>query len=270
MLTLTSTRALLASALWGVCLPIYASVVTLNFNSSPGIYLYDPYYEDGFRVYSQPVQLSSNPDLFVQGHYDMSCGPTGELSSCGQLSSFFPNYDGTPFLGSDPTGARLLDADGHVVAGQSSPSVSHIRIDRFGMPFSVLDFQGFSGGLLSSKGGIAGGGQWDTVSVSGDLWRDVEWVELLYSFLGSPTGIDNLRVEVPEPPTLVLLGLGLAGLVFTRHRTQWSPDHQHELALVAGFICADRIADQPSWNSDEPRTPLVEVHPRSGVAFAKR
>ena len=214
-------RTLFVSLLGAVCLPAYSSMITLDFNAGGGSYRYTPYYEDGFRVYPVLSQISSDPVLYRETHFDMECGLNGSGFLCGSTSTLIPDYDGTVWLGTDSTGSRVLDADGNVVRYDGCCATPHIRIDRFGSLFTVLDFQGWAGGLISSKGGVSGFGYgFNTVSVGGDLWTDIEWLELSVGFVGAPQGIDNLRVQVPEPSVLALLGFGLAGLGITRRRKQ--------------------------------------------------
>ncbi|WP_442855288.1 PEP-CTERM sorting domain-containing protein [Colwellia sp. PAMC 20917] len=41
-----------------------------------------------------------------------------------------------------------------------------------------------------------------------------------YSFYAASSVVEKIRVDVPEPGTLIMLSLGLAGLSFSRYRKQ--------------------------------------------------
>lgn len=147
------------------CEPSRANILTVDFNGpGTGTFLYSPYYEDGFRIYSLLIQaermvFTDNglvSSASYQGHYDRDCGiGTTEPSQCGKTTSFAPYYDGTPWLGSDPGTARYFDADGNFLIAANGFDVPRIRIDRFGELFSALDFISVRGGyaLTSSSGG---------------------------------------------------------------------------------------------------------------------
>ena len=196
-----------------------ASLIILDFNI-PGrdYFRYDPYFEDGFRVSSVVQPLLSQPGVFFQQHYDLECA-LGGSPTCGVLYDFLPEYDGTSWLGTDSTSCRLLDESENVVGFGSLCGKPRIRIDYAGGLFTPIDLLSMTGGvhLASSKGGALLLSTRGVVAFTGDVWSDIEWLELSVSQLeGAPMGFDDLRVRVPEPGPLLLLVTGLLSIALSR------------------------------------------------------
>jgi hypothetical protein len=81
--------------------------------------------------------------------------------------------------------------------------------------------------LTSSKDGEFSGRNpsdtsFGTATFDGSAWTNVTWLLWSTGDLGGVPyfGIHSLTVRIPEPGTLALLGLGLAGFAFTRRRKQ--------------------------------------------------
>jgi hypothetical protein len=226
--TLTALlQVLVLAVLAGVSQTSGAIALTLDFNGpGSGTFQYAPYFEDGFRVQTLLVPTATGPagSAFYQGHMDRECGiGFTDASQCGLTTAFAPLYDGTPWLGTDPGTARYFDADGNFLTATNLGSVPHLRIDRSGELFSLLDFVNVRGGytLTSSAGGLVaiGGGLGQSVVLSGDLWSNISWLELTPTInIGVPVGFDNLNFNVPEPASLALFVLALAGLGLMRRR----------------------------------------------------
>jgi hypothetical protein len=220
-------QVLALTVLATVSQPSLATALTLDFNGpGAGSFQYGSYFEDGFRIHSLLIPTATGPagTAFYQGHYDRDCGiATTAPSECGKTTPFAPFYDGTPWLGSDPGTARYFDADGNFLTAANRFDVPHIRIDRSGELFSLLDFVNVRGGysLTSSAGGFVaiGGGLGQSVVLSGDLWSNISWLELTPTInIGVPVGFDNLNMNIPEPASLALFVLALAGLGAMRRR----------------------------------------------------
>jgi hypothetical protein len=183
--------------------PSHPGVVTIDFDG-PGTSRFD-YFEDGFR-------------LHAGDHYHLD---SGELA--------FDNFGG--FSASE-------------------------RLDLFGDPFDFLSFDvtslvltlGTAGPgdvayVTSSDGGFAEITKTGTMSLMGQLWRNVSWVEFWISdpnfdFPDCPRcaqggldalHIDNLREQpttrsVPEPSSSLLLAIGLVGIGFGRALRRTRPE----------------------------------------------
>jgi PEP-CTERM motif len=230
--TLTALLQVLALAVLAtVSQPSRATALSLDFNGpGAGAFQYGPYLEDGFRIQSLLVPTALGPagTAFYQGHYDRECGiATTAPSECGNTTPFAPNYDGTPWLGTDPGSLQYFDANGTLLsAGNDHSLIPRIRIDRSGELFSLLDFVNVRGGyaLTSSNGGFiapsinpANLGQ--LVFLAGNQWSNISWLELTpITDIGAPVGFDNLNMNIPEPAPLALFALALAGLGAMRRR----------------------------------------------------
>ena len=215
-------KAWLLAMLLGASVQGHAGEITLDFNSvGSHEFVYTPYLEDGFRVFSQVFQSPGNPDISLQGHYDLECG----LNLVCAPTPIVPGYDGTPWLGTDATSCHVFDSSGNQLPG-STFCAPEIRIDSFGALFTPIDMLNLRGGwqLSSSKGGfIEVGGLGGIVALTGDLRSSVSWIQLSQlpaQTSGVPAGFDNLRLQIPEPGTLALFCMGLTALLLVRWRTR--------------------------------------------------
>jgi len=222
---------LLVVALLVFAAPCRAGLVMLDFNSGSGEYHFDPYYEGGLRAWGP--MIANGDGTYRKNHYDLDCGlyaPSPVI--CPQSPKpEAPAYDGSVWIGTDVTRCEQVEADGTfigpITVGSGLPCDGKIRIDRFGVPFSAVDVVFMASTLTSSKGGVASGGWGQRVALAGDLWRDIEWLEITGKNGGAPGGIDNLVLQVDEPylPALVALMIGCAAVLQRRSRRAPAPLH---------------------------------------------
>jgi len=207
--------AAMSLALLAIPRPASAGYITLDFNEHATVQ-FNRGAESGFGWQNDVM-----PDEglgHVQGHWDLSsaCIDSG---LCGQTPALPYDYDFTPYLGTDPTGCRRVDAAGTPLgptslAGRPLDAADHVplcgtplRLDRGGLPFDVRSFIPIAGGgIHSSKGGSAFGSSGYLVSVVGEAWTGVDWIVIEGCDCGTPAGIDDLTIEIPEPGVLALLG----------------------------------------------------------------
>ena len=188
-----------------------AAVVTLTFESLPTGSHHQNLVESGFRI---------SPSC----HVDIAPG---------ELLTRIDPYSSGNVLGFDRSGC-LLDGSGNADYLGGTPPLpasdnSFVYIDNFDRPFSFLSFEhiGRQTTLWSSSGGVHSTspcipstcGQMVLSELGGPEWTDISWILLGYRDPGAPASLfDNLRFEIPEPGTIELLGIALAGLGFSRRK----------------------------------------------------
>jgi PEP-CTERM motif len=182
--------------------PALASVITIDFeNQTPAFVVTENLTISGFRF---------SPNF----HYD--------------LVDARPLYQ-SQWIGFDGAGPRPNNPN---FLGPTGPPPS-LWIDYSGGAFALSGLDAVSLGsshwrATSSNGGdfTYNSGSFGHVGFSGAEWRDVTW--LLFTHLrdfGAPQGFDNIALNIlehvkglPEPSTVVLIGLGLAFLAITRRK----------------------------------------------------
>ena len=200
---LTFWGALFALFILNPAGPASAHIVVLDFDQGPGGATAN-YLENGFRV---------SPNY----HYDILDEGVGGTKR-GFNESFYIGTDGNSGWNPDFLGPAEYQATGGGVAV--------LWIDAGGEPFSLLDLwdpssttwriESSGGGVYSDSDPTPG-----TVLFSGAEWQNIEWLLWRYEFLdpGIPiAGLDHMRFLVAEPATLALLGLGFAGLGWSRRK----------------------------------------------------
>jgi hypothetical protein len=202
-----SVRLALSSILVAVAgtAEVRASVVTFDFEDSAGFGVYSNYYSSGFRF---------SPNC----HLDSPLGPTGiwlgwDRSGCSSPTPGAP--PGSVESNPDWLGPSTL------TYGNGG---AWMYIDFSGRDFSFLSTDVVPGEemrFVSSKGGDwttpYTGGVTTNFAFTGSEWRNIEWI-LISGGPGFPIGIDNMRVQVAEPPTLALLAAALFSLLAARSR----------------------------------------------------
>jgi hypothetical protein len=210
-------RALALVALLSGPMAAHPSTITLDFDDlasgSSWTQLNSNLEYQGFRFSPNCLLVEVPANVFPGEDYDSAW--IGTSGVCYLSAEEYGNND---FLG--PESLRAVRG--------GTPVERVIWIDYGGRPFSlesVVNIYDFST-WTSSKGGYhvrtgLEGCQGVTCSVSfdGGEWKGIQWAMFSIGLgTGPPFGFDNLKIKVPEPGTVALLGLGLAGLVFTRRR----------------------------------------------------
>ena len=111
-------------------------------------------------------------------------------------------------------------------AGQNYASLSVQAVDR--SSFSLLEFDLLccnGTALLSSNGGLIDWGfpvdnsNFGHKTFSGPEWTNITWFMLVkYTSGETPSTIDNITINIPEPGTGLLIATALAALCSTRLR----------------------------------------------------
>lgn len=217
---------LAATLMLATAAPASAGYVTLQFDAG-GIYHFARGLEQGFGWQNTPMPHEEGG--WVQGHWDLSASCI-DSGLCGIEPDTPFDYDFSPYLGTDPTGCRRVDAAGNALgavdaAGYPLDPADYVpecgtplRLDRGGLRFDVLSFIPIAGGgIRSSKGGSAFGEPGYLLALDGDAWKGVEWIVVEGCDCGAPAGIDALTLEIPEPAVLSMLGaVALAGGLWRR------------------------------------------------------
>ncbi len=186
----------IAMALSGV--PAFAKMITFDFEQ-PGVF-------DSFSITNTTTQgVTFSPNCHIDwgnplpALYD-STWIGFDTFGCGNPLTTNPNY----------LGPNLYPASIFVFFESGPFSLRELTV---ALPTWKLTSS--NGGFFDSLSvGIAA-----EASFVGPAWTDVAWLLFYQDFeSGSPSGFDNLIIQVPEPATLALLGLVLAGLALNRRR----------------------------------------------------
>ncbi len=230
----------LCTALLAMSGPSLALPLTLEFGTGkPGPGETQSGYYNFYRgeekkfFWQNTVKKDLFSDGYVQGHWDYgSCHDF----ACGQnIDPDFPvepwDYDGSTFLGTDPTRCRVVDEAGEPlgpVSDKGEPIAEDqvvplcgtpLKLSRGGLPFNVLSFIPVGSGIYNDKGAYADGLSGYLVSLADDpLWQGVKWIIIEGCGCGSPAGIDSLTVEIPEPNFLALAPFAIAAWACRRRR----------------------------------------------------
>lgn len=213
---------------------LVAAAVTLGLGAPAGANTITIDFEDGPYASAGPYGPESGTNNFLSQHFvfSPSChfdhlnqwnGPNGRAPA---PFGYWLGYDASGCY-DDPSGQAI--GNNHNYLGPGGPIVQSPRVfvaQEFGATFSLesLVFATIApdtGGIqvYSSKGGFFStdysDGVWVEHSFSGDVWRNVEWLEFRGGGGGAPAGFDNLRLSsnaIPESGSLALLGLALAAM----------------------------------------------------------
>jgi hypothetical protein len=77
----------------------------------------------------------------------------------------------------------------------------------------------FGGGPISVAGNVVSGSEGNGVVQFTGTFSSISWTNTFESYYGFTVGLAQVN-DVPEPASLALLGLGLSGLGFVRHRSR--------------------------------------------------
>jgi hypothetical protein len=189
-----ATRSVYALALTlGLAGTAGASLTIIDFNNTVGAFADIipalPYLEDGFR-------LRNGTTSGANGLFDQN------WAGLGRGSDYFGWFADTWFVIEEAAGAPF---------SLSSMDLGYLEDTTTALNYSILGH--FSGGGTVTTSGSAV--NLSTVSFN-SAWKNLSSVDV--TAIGIGGAVDNIVVNVPEPATLALLSLGLAGLGFSRRK----------------------------------------------------
>jgi hypothetical protein len=133
--------------------------------------------------------------------------------------SIFSTSGGVEFLAADAVGASFTVPVSSVSINGINVGFDGLRLEAYDASNNLLAFDQVFG---TTEGGTAGGGAGEifTLTVSDPLIARVSIFQAVNDPALDTIVLDDFRFTVPEPSTLTLLGIILAGLGFRRLRSR--------------------------------------------------
>ncbi len=174
-----------------------------------------------FHAIAEPIVTITFDDLLLEWHYESE---GFEFSAW--AFNCFPDPDPVPLRGLD--GGMFVDNDNYAwlsVTRIGGGAFNAISLD-INSPGAVIDYPSFPGNISAGasgydkEGNYCGGNggsnymyDWETIDLTSGALTNIYELRIYQGVGGNWNYIDNLTLQaVPEPTTMLLFGIGIAGL----------------------------------------------------------